>query len=158
MFWYSLLIVCVLFVDQLTKWLITDTFRLFETQEVLPGFFNLVYVMNPGAAFSLLADVESVWRHYFFLGVGVFALVGLTVACHKMRKTNALYIWPFALIAGGAAGNLVDRLLHGAVVDFLDFYLGSYHWPAFNVADSAIVVGAGFFIVLNILDEKNKTE
>jgi signal peptidase II len=154
--WYTILIVCVLVADQLTKWLITDAFQLFESREIIPGLFNLVYVTNTGAAFSLFADVDSPWRHYFFLGVGLVALVGLTVACSKFKVTNPLYVWPLGLIAGGAAGNLVDRICHGAVIDFLDFYFGSYHWPAFNVADSAICVGAGFFIVLNILDSKKQ--
>jgi len=102
----------------------------------------------------MLADVDSPWRHYFFLGVGIVALIGLTIAYFKMRDDNKFYGTALALIAGGALGNLIDRVRFGSVVDFLDVYLGGYHWPAFNVADSAICVGAGLFIIVNILEAR----
>ncbi len=145
---YFVIILVTVIADQLTKSLVVGSLRLYESREIIPGFFNLVYVTNSGAAFSFLADVHSPWRHYFFLGIGLAALVGLTIAYWKMRKINSLYCWPLALIAGGAAGNLIDRVRFGAVIDFLDFYAGSWHWPAFNVADSAICIGVGLFLLI----------
>jgi len=149
---YFLLAIGVIIADQLSKWWILSSFRLYESREVIPGFFNLVYVTNTGAAFSMLADVDSPWRHYFFLGVGCVAIIGLTAGYFLMRHENSWYGPAFACIAGGAAGNLIDRVRLGAVVDFLDVYVKGYHWPAFNIADSAICIGAGIFIVLSIID------
>lgn len=151
---YFAVIVVTVAADQLTKSAVTSALHLYESREVIPGLFNLVYVTNSGAAFSMLADLHSPWRHYFFLTIGVLALFGLTLANWKLRQVNRLYSWPLALIAGGAAGNLVDRVRFGSVIDFLDFYLGTYHWPAFNVADSAICVGAGLFLLVNIFDAR----
>jgi signal peptidase II len=153
---YFAVIIVVIVADQVTKALIVDAMRLYESWEIIPGFFNLVYVTNSGAAFSFLADSNSPWRHYFFLCIGAVALVGLSVAHWKLRKENGLYSLALALIAGGAAGNLIDRVRFGSVIDFLDFYLGSYHWPAFNVADSAICIGVGLFLLINIFDTRNR--
>lgn len=149
---YSAIFILVLFFDQLSKLLIIDAFRMYEAKEVIPGFFNLVYVTNTGAAFSMLADVESPWRHYFFVSISSVAIIALTIAGMRFRKVNNWYVLAFALIAGGAAGNLVDRIRLGAVVDFLDFYVNNYHWPAFNIADSAICVGAFIFICINFTE------
>jgi signal peptidase II len=140
-----------------TKFLILESFQLYESREIIPGFFNLVYVTNTGAAFSMLADVDSPWRHYFFLIVGLLACIALTVVYYRIGKSHRLYAVALGLIAGGALGNIIDRLRHGSVVDFLDFHLSGHHWPAFNVADSAICVGAVVFLIVNILEEKNKT-
>jgi signal peptidase II len=151
---YFAVIIMTIIADQLTKSLVVDSLFLYESREIIPGFFNLVYVTNSGAAFSLLADVDSPWRHYFFLCIGLVALVGLSVAYWKLRNVNSWYSWSLALIAGGAAGNLIDRVRFGSVIDFLDFYAGNYHWPAFNVADSAICVGVGLFLLINIFDKQ----
>ncbi len=153
---YFAVIACTIAVDQLTKAWIIDALRLYESMEIIPGFCNLVHVTNSGAAFSMLANVDSPWRHYFFLGVGSLALVGITVAYWQLRNVSRYYVLALALIAGGAAGNLIDRIRFGAVIDFLDLYVGSYHWPAFNVADSAICVGAVLFLVINILEIRNQ--
>lgn len=153
---YFTVILATIVADQLTKSLIIQSLHLYEAREIIPGFFNLVYVTNNGAAFSLLANVDSPWRHYFFLGVGTVALIGLSIAYLKLRKVNRHYSWPLALIAGGAAGNLIDRVRYGSVIDFLDVYVGNYHWPAFNIADSAICVGVGLFLLFNIFETRNK--
>jgi signal peptidase II len=153
---YLAIIFCTIAFDQLTKAWIVDSLRLYESLQVVPGFFNLVHVTNTGAAFSLLANVDSPWRHYFFLGVGGLAMVGLSIAYLKLRKVNRYYVLALALIAGGAAGNVIDRIRFGAVIDFLDLYVGRYHWPAFNVADSAICIGAGLFLVLNFFEVRTK--
>lgn len=154
--WYAIIIVTVLIADQLSKAAVVSAFQLFESKEIIPGMLNLVYVTNTGAAFSMFADMSSPWREYFFYGIGVIAVIGLTVAHFKLKTINRFYCFPLALIAGGAVGNLIDRVRHGAVIDFLDLYYRGVHWPAFNVADSAICVGAVFFIVLNISDARKQ--
>ena len=126
--------------DQASKWLITQSIVLHESVAVIPGFFRLTHVVNRGAAFGLLS--ESEWNVAILI---LFSLAALAVVStllwrnsHRVSSTG----FGLALILGGAVGNLWDRLLDGHVVDFLDFHLGGYHWPAFNVADSAIVLGA----------------
>ncbi len=136
--------------DQLSKLWIVHSMSLYQSKEIIPGIFNLVYVTNKGAAFSMLAQFESPYRHYFFLFIGVIACVGLTYANFKFISENRYYGVALGLIAGGAVGNLIDRLMHGAVVDFLDVYWKSYHWPAFNIADSCICVGVVLFFLLNL--------
>jgi signal peptidase II len=155
---YFVIAIFVILADQLSKLLVLDSFQLYESREIIPGFFNLVYVTNTGAAFSMLADVDSPWRHYFFLGIGLAAIVGLTVGYFMLRREHRWYGPAFACIAGGAAGNLIDRVRLGAVVDFLDIYVGKYHWPAFNIADSAICLGATIFIVISLFESKNSNK
>ncbi len=99
---YFIIVASAVFFDQLTKAWVLGSFNLYESKEVIPGLFNLVYVTNSGAAFSILADVNSPWTHYFFLGVGAVAVVGLTIAWFKMRAENRLYGIAFGLICGGA--------------------------------------------------------
>ena len=153
---YLIVAAVTVIADQLTKAWVLNSFQLYESRAVIPDFFNLVYVTNTGAAFSILADVDSVWKHYFFLGIGGVAVTGLTIAWFRMRKESILYGVALALICGGAVGNLIDRIRFGSVVDFLDFHLAGHHWPAFNIADSAICVGAGLFLVVNILESRKQ--
>jgi len=155
---YILLFAALVGLDQLSKYWIMATMNLYEVREVIPGLFNLVYVTNRGAAFSIFASVDSPVRHYFFIAVNSLAAIGLTVAVFKMRSRSIFYVVSFGLIAAGAVGNLIDRIRFGAVIDFLDFYVGSYHWPAFNVADSSICVGVGVLFVLNITEIKRDKE
>lgn len=129
----------VVVIDQLTKYVIVHSLPFGDRLNVLP-FFDLVFVMNPGAAFSFLAD-HSGWQRWFFIALAVVIcfFLGRMLAknAHDTRLSAAC-----ALIIGGAVGNVIDRLLHGAVIDFLYFYIGRFGWPAFNVADSAITLGA----------------
>lgn len=141
------LAVLVVIVDQLTKLWIMNNFALYEQQNIIPGFFNLVYVTNTGAAFGFLAGGKSWLRQVFFIGVAIVALGVIVFAYGHLKKQGRLFVYALGLIAGGAIGNLIDRLRFGSVVDFLDFYLGSYHWPAFNAADSAITIGVGLFLL-----------
>lgn len=129
----------VIAADQATKAVITSQVALNDAIEVIPGLFNIVYVRNLGAAFGILND-GSVLSKLFLIGVSSIALV-LIGSLIKSSK-DALLSFALSLIAGGAVGNLIDRVRLGYVIDFLDFYIGEYHWPAFNVADSAITVGA----------------
>ncbi len=156
MVWYALVAVVVVLLDQLSKAVIVGNFRLYEVKAVIPGFFNLVHVQNPGAAFSLLADMDSPWRHYFFVVISLVAVAGLSWYYFSCRNEIGVAKAALAvgLLAGGAVGNLIDRVRLGVVTDFLDFYYGSWHWPAFNVADSAICVGAALLIIFNIFPAK----
>ncbi|MEJ2033183.1 MAG: signal peptidase II [Deltaproteobacteria bacterium] len=137
----------MILLDQLTKWWVMSTFALHESRAVLPGFFNLTFVTNTGAAFGFLAGRETDLRQAFFVGVSLAALVALVFAYRHFRHEGQLAVTALGLIAGGAMGNLIDRLRFGQVIDFLDVYIGTYHWPAFNVADAAITIGAGLLIV-----------
>jgi len=142
--------------DQITKAAITSRFMLHEVYPVIPGLFNLVYVLNPGAAFGFLADASATFRYVFFTGITVVAAGLIVYYLVKTNPRNLILASSLTLIFGGAIGNLIDRIRFGSVVDFLDFYLGAAHWPAFNVADSAITVGAALMIWEMILHRKEK--
>ncbi len=130
----------VLALDQLTKYFASKSMQLHETIVVVPGFFNLTHVRNRGAAFSILSDMPYAFRMVFFVSVTLIA-VGVIFALIRKTEEKAL-VWAFSLIAGGAIGNLIDRVrLSGEVVDFIQWYYKSFYWPSFNVADSAISVG-----------------
>ena len=133
-----------LVLDQITKLAVIA--RLAPYQDVIPltGFFNLVHVHNAGAAFSLFADQPG-WQRGFFIGL---ALAASAVILHLLRRPGPpVFHAGLALILGGALGNVIDRLLYGHVIDFLDVYVGTWHWPAFNVADSGITLGAALLIL-----------
>lgn len=146
----------IMALDQITKSIVMTRFELHEVFPVIPDFFNLIYIMNPGAAFGFLANASETFRYIFFTGVTALALVLIIYYLVKSNPRNLLLSGSLTLIFGGAVGNLIDRLRFGAVVDFLDVYIGSAHWPAFNVADSAITVGAILMIWEMILNRKNK--
>jgi len=143
--------VVVVIVDQLTKLWIMTTFALHGQQDIIPGFFNLVYVTNTGAAFGFLAGSNSMLRQVFFVAVAIMALIVIVISYGHLKRQGRIVVYALGLIAGGAVGNLIDRLRLGSVVDFLDFYVGSYHWPAFNAADSAITLGVGLFLLGTVL-------
>ena len=143
--------VVVVIVDQLTKLWIMTTFALHGQQDIIPGFFNLVYVTNTGAAFGFLAGSNSMLRQVFFVAVAIMALIVIVISYGHLKRQGRIFVYALGLIAGGAVGNLIDRLRLGSVVDFLDFYVGSYHWPAFNAADSAITIGVGLFLLGTVL-------
>ncbi len=165
MFLPFFLIALVVAADQLTKVWIVGNFTLFESREVIPGLFNLTYLTNKGAAFGLLNGDHGAWRQIFFVVIAVIALIVLVIALRQVRGQGRIYSVALGLIAGGAAGNLLDRLRLGAVVDFLDFYYHGHHWPAFNVADSAITIGVTLLILQQMMAsiestklEKNENE
>jgi signal peptidase II len=134
----------VLLLDQLTKITITQMLSYGQSIRVT-SFFNLVLAYNKGAAFSFLAD-EGGWQRYLFTGIAIAAVIFILFLL-KRHAGQRLFCWALALILGGAVGNLIDRIMYGHVIDFLDFYVNNWHWPAFNVADSAICVGAAMFIM-----------
>ncbi len=158
---FFIIALLVVVVDQLTKVLIVSSFSLYESWEIIPSFFNLTYLTNNGAAFSILAGQPALWRQLFFITATVIALVVIVIAYRSYRRESKWYVISLALIAGGAIGNLVDRIRLAHVVDFLDVYVGNYHWPAFNIADSGITVGVVIFMITSIYLErkkKNKSE
>lgn len=148
--------VVTLLIDQLTKIWIVERFSYGELMPVIPGFFNLTHVRNPGGAFSFLATMPSEFRHAFFLGTGVLAIGLLTVFFRRLAPGEWLAATAIGGVLGGAIGNLTDRLVYGEVIDFLDFRLiGGYVWPTFNMADCWIVVGVGV-LMLEMLFESEE--
>lgn len=143
--WLAIALAIIL-VDQLTKVLVLHSFQYGDVRPVA-SFFNLVRVHNTGAAFSFLAGASG-WQRWFFIGLGLVA-AGVIVWMLRTQGHQRLFAWALTLILGGALGNVIDRSLHGYVVDFLDFHMGGRHFPTFNIADSAITLGA----ILLILDE-----
>lgn len=152
--WLSISALVIIF-DQITKWLIVLNLEEFDRIPILP-FFNIVRAHNKGAAFSFLSDAGG-WQHWLFIGLAIVVsimIIGmLTEIKSKARRLEGIAL---SLILGGAIGNVIDRLIHGYVVDFLDVYVGGYHWPAFNVADSAICIGAALFLIY-VLSSTKKT-
>ena len=142
----------VLVLDQITKVLVMNQLAAYQDMIPLTSFFNLVHVHNTGAAFSLFADQPG-WQRYFFLAIGLGASA---LMFYLMRQTRGrpLFSIALALILGGAVGNVIDRARYGHVIDFLDFHVAGWHWPAFNVADAGITVGA----VLLVLDSLRRPE
>lgn len=146
------LTVVILIVDLGSKQLILNHFQLYESIPLIP-YFNLAYAQNPGAAFSFLAD-KGGWQRWFFALVAIVICVVLIVMMYHQSVNKKLSNIAYALVIGGALGNLCDRLVHGFVVDFIDFYIAEWHWPTFNIADMAICLGA----VLIILDSFINTD
>jgi signal peptidase II len=143
--------------DQISKVQIMQTMRLHESIPVVSEFFSLTYIRNPGAAFGLLASSGQTFRLIFFGLTSVFALGLLGMIFFRLRQDDWIGQLSIAGILGGAIGNLLDRVRFGEVIDFLDFYVNGYHWPAFNVADAAISVGV-FFLILHFALEKKEEE
>ncbi len=146
----------VFLLDRVTKLAIDRLVPLWDSREVIPGFFNIVHTENAAAAFSLFAGVAPGWRRFFLIGSSSTAAVLLSVLLWRdgaRAVGNRMVSIGLALILGGALGNLYDRIIPGTVTDFLELYLGSFRWPAFNVADSAISIGAGL-VLLDLLMAK----
>jgi signal peptidase II len=132
-------------VDYITKAVVVANMKLYESIEILP-IFNFTYMHNYGAAFSFLSDAGG-WQRWFFSSIAVVISLLLTYWLKKLPAKNWVLCGAYAMVIGGAIGNLVDRLVHGYVVDFLHFYYQDWHYPAFNVADIAIVCGAGLLLL-----------
>jgi len=136
----------VIILDQITKIFILKTLPLYHSITIIPGFFNITHIHNPGGAFGFMAHQNSSLRSFLFILLALIAVCLIFYFYKSTNRTHPFLASGFALILGGAIGNLIDRIRFGKVVDFLDFYVHSYHWPAFNVADSAITVGVTIFI------------
>jgi signal peptidase II len=133
--------------DRLTKWLIETRVSFTDTYRVIPGFFDIVRSENRGVAFGIFNDGTSQWRSIILVVLSLAAVLGVGLALRKAQQMDGVSLWAFSLILGGAAGNVFDRIVHGRVTDFLELYAGQYHWPTFNVADSAIVIASGLLLI-----------
>ena len=153
--WLSAIVVVL---DQLTKQWVEEAFVLYESLPVT-GFFNLTLVYNTGAAFSFLADAGG-WQRWFFLILALVICIYLVYWLLQLDKKQVALPLAIAMIIGGAVGNVIDRLLYGHVIDFLDFYYQQWHWPIFNIADSAIFVGVVILLIDGLFgkSEKQHTE
>lgn len=140
--WISLLIIVL---DQITKLVADSSLTLYQPMAIMP-MFNFTLMHNQGAAFSFLSDAGG-WQRWFFILLSSAISIILVIWLRRLKQHQKLQTVAIALILGGAIGNLIDRSLYGYVVDFIDVYYQTHHWPAFNIADSAIFIGAGLLII-----------
>lgn len=151
------LAILVIIVDQASKIAVIQHFELYDSK-VITDFFNLTYVRNHGAAFSFLADSGG-WQRWFFTVIAIVAVILITYWLSKTKKDQLILVMGFNSILGGAIGNLYDRMAYGYVIDFFDFTIPLYgRWPAFNVADMAIVFGAGCILLDSFINKDDKQE
>ena len=151
----AIISVVILALDQATKLYVDANFRLHESMPVIRGFFNLTYVRNKGAAFGILAD--NAVRIPFFITVSIVAMLGILWYLNRIRNDQKLTVFSLSLVFAGAFGNLIDRVRLGEVIDFLDVFWQRYHWPAFNVADSAITVGVTLLLIDMWREDRKKS-
>ncbi|KPJ68112.1 MAG: hypothetical protein AMJ43_01525 [Coxiella sp. DG_40] len=149
--WLSL---AVIILDQITKFFALHYLTFDQPVSIIP-FLNLTLERNPGAAFGLLSQAEG-WQIWMFGSIAVLVCTAITYWLHKLPRSKIWLPIALALILGGALGNLCDRIIHGYVIDFLDFYIGNWHWPAFNLADSAISIGAVMLIIDIVWQRQSK--
>ncbi len=155
--YHFLIALLVIALDRFTKRMIAHRLSLHGSITVIPGFFRIIHAENPGAAFGIFADSPAAWKTALLSGFSIVALLIVSALLWKNSHTLTSTGIGLSLILGGAVGNLWDRLVSRRVVDFLLFYIGPHQWPAFNVADSAIVVGAGL-LVFEILFTKSPSQ
>jgi signal peptidase II len=155
--YHFLIALIVVALDRLTKWTISHRLSMHDSITVIPGFFRIIHTENPGAAFGIFADSPSQWKVGMLILFSMVALVIVTMLLWKNSHALTSTGIGLSLILGGAIGNLWDRIVSRQVVDFLLFYVGKYQWPAFNVADSAIVVGA-CLLVFEIVFAKSPSQ
>jgi signal peptidase II len=133
--------------DQISKNWVAQAIPKHTVIPVIPDLFNLVHVYNRGAAFGLLSSWSPEFVRFFFIGTNLAIAAVLVYLYWRTSTEYPIFLWGYSLILSGALGNLIDRIRYGEVLDFLDFYIGRHHWPAFNVADSLICIGAGFLVL-----------
>lgn len=150
----SLVVASIVSLDQITKAYIANSMHIHESITIIPGYFNLTYIRNPGAAFGIMGSTSSGFRLIFFFLTSLFAMGLLITIFLRLDSRDWWGQMTIASIFGGAIGNFVDRLQYGEVIDFLDFYINGYHWPAFNVADSAISVGVVSLLLLFAFEKR----
>ena len=154
----TLLATAVLILDQASKYAVQNLTPMGSSRVLIPGVLNLVHSSNPGVAFGLLADSQMPWRAPLLMVCSVAVIGLITWLLVTERAGGRLGQWGMALILGGAAGNVLDRIVRHSVTDFIDFYVGSHHWYTFNVADSAIVVGAALVLLELLRDWRHPTQ
>jgi|JTFO01.1.fsa_nt_gb signal peptidase II len=151
----SILSGVIIILDQITKIWVQGSISMYESIPVIPGFFDLVHVLNKGAAFGFLNRADIHWQTYFFIGVSALAVVLIFHLVRTVDRRDPFMFTGLGCILGGALGNMIDRIRIGQVIDFLDFHVAGHHWPAFNVADMAISVGALLLLISFYQRKKN---
>lgn len=149
-FWTLLILVP----DVISKWLVEKHLELWSATPVIPGFFNFSHVRNKGAAFGFLNDTTIDWQVPVFICINVVAIGFIIYLVRTAKRGTFCMLCGLGMILGGALGNLIDRVWRGFVVDFLDFHIGQYHWPSFNVADIGICVGAGLVVLAFYIEDR----
>ncbi len=137
----------LLALDQLLKYLVDSSLRPGESVVLIPGVASISYVRNTGAAFGILAGMRGPWASLFFVGVTALVLLIILLVYRGLSFSRSLPLLALPMVFGGGAGNLIDRLRYGEVIDFMDLYIKGYHWPAFNLADASISVGVGLLLL-----------
>ncbi|MGB9499984.1 MAG: signal peptidase II [Dissulfuribacterales bacterium] len=140
----------VVILDQITKWAVARSITLYDVIELIPGFFNLIHIQNTGGAFGVFAGRQNSLQSLVFVLISIAAMCLIVYLYKNTPEEYPILSFGFSLIFGGAMGNMIDRIRFGRVTDFIDLYIGNLHWPAFNIADSAITVGMiifGFYII-----------
>ena len=156
-YWILLVVfLVVIALDQSTKLMIQQTLPLHNKVEIIPGFFNLIHVRNAGGAFGIFGGEKGPMGSVLFVAASLVAVGILVILFMRVKEHEKMLKFSFALLLSGAIGNLIDRVSYGEVVDFLDFHVSSYHWPAFNVADSAISFGIGLMALELLIKEQKK--
>lgn len=138
----------ILVLDQGTKWWVQKNMALHQSIEILPNFAHLTYIRNTGAAFGFFAETQSSWRMLLFILISIIAIGAILYLMKNLPPKRNGQIVSLSLVLGGAAGNLIDRVRWGEVIDFIDLHWYHYHWPAFNIADSAITIGVILLLIL----------
>jgi signal peptidase II len=156
--WIAWPALAVVALDQITKLAIVHSVRMYDSVPVVNGFFNLVHVRNRGIAFGMMNQHNLSFTFYFLFAVSLGAIALLLFWSLRLKENDTLTCVGLSLILGGAIGNLLDRIRLQEVIDFLDFYFGSYHWPAFNLADSAITVGTFWVAITLFFHRSSNTE
>ena len=154
---HFLIALAVVFLDRWTKHLVATRIILYRQIQIIPGFFRLTHTENTGAAFSLFADSPSHWKTVMLIAFSIAAMVVVSILLWKQTRALTITGIALSLILGGAVGNLWDRLARGRVIDFLLFYIKRYQWPVFNLADSAIVVGASLLVLEIVFDRRSSS-
>jgi signal peptidase II len=156
-YWVLLIsFVLILGLDQYTKYRVEQNIPLHHTIKVVDGFFNLTHLRNSGGAFGILGGEKGGVGTFFFVSVSLMAVGILIYLLYRLKEHERTLSLSLSLILSGAVGNLIDRIRYGEVVDFLDFHLFSHHWPAFNVADSAITIGIGLMLLELLVHDKKR--
>ncbi|CCO24518.1 signal peptidase II [Maridesulfovibrio hydrothermalis] len=154
----GIIAVSILILDQLTKIAVREKMAMWTSETIIPGFFNLVHVVNKGAAFGFLNREDISWQRTFFIVVTFVAMGAIAMLLKSTKNDDKFQIIGLGCVLGGAIGNLIDRILYSEVTDFLDIYFGSYHWPAFNIADIAICIGAFAMIISLYRNRKDEPD
>jgi len=145
---YYLLTVAVFVLDHITKWMVRTRMDLHDAIEVIPNYLRISSVRNSGVAFGLFADFQSTWKPYILAAMAVVAVIVIIIYSSRMPLNRTLLQAALAITLGGIVGNFTDRVMHGFVVDFIEFHIGeAFHWPTFNIADSAITIGIALLLV-----------